>query len=111
MYPIDFNTATMADVIERSITCHPSLLADSMRAVAKIHRDYVGQTHDRDAKASAGRMAQNAEFAARMIEANAPDELVKVFSAKIQTFEQACRLQLVPRATVADIAAREEGSV
>jgi hypothetical protein len=111
MYPIDFNTATMGDVIRRSMVCHPSVLMDAMRVVARNHERYAIITHNKGAKVSAARMGKDARYAIRMVDQQDVDALVANFSAKIQTFEQACRLQLVPHGTRAIIATREDGSV
>lgn len=109
--PIDFNTATMADVIKRSMVCHPSMLVEAMMGCVSLHARYSRETSDRMAAQSAYKMADACRHALVCIERDDADALLSNFSAKIQTFEQACRLQLVPHGTRAIIATREDGSV
>ena len=43
MYPLDITTCTALDVIQRSMTCHPSMLLESLEARAKSDRAYLAQ--------------------------------------------------------------------
>lgn len=107
MTELDFQTATMKDIIARSIAMHPSLLVDSMVEISNIHRQY-GQLSTGPTATSARNMAIACEEAIDFIEDGDLDALCANFSAYIQTFEQACRLQCITPATKREIAERDK---
>jgi hypothetical protein len=113
MYPIDFSTASVRDVIRRSMICHPTVLAEALESSATTDQNYErGLTFRRDAetKAAVIRRYTAALDAAVCVRVGKLDELCEDFSAMIQAFACACRLQLVPHATQQDIAAREDAA-
>ena len=55
MYQINFETCTMNDVIVRSIVCHPTMLAERLRANASVHFNARDVMHDKTAAAAAQR--------------------------------------------------------
>jgi hypothetical protein len=68
MYKIDLNTCTPRDVIERSITCHPSTLADRLNDAAAIHywaAEELG--YDKSATQAARLAGDNAKNAANCV--------------------------------------------
>ena len=114
MYQINFETCTMNDVIVRSIVCHPSMLADSLRANARIHYDAALVMHDKTAAIAANRCGIQCRNAAMLVETfyNVDDKLNKIaefsFGERMAAFLAAAKLQLIPFATQHDICARDD---
>lgn len=106
MYAIALESCTPRDVIQRSVTCHPSLFAEKLRAIAGQHENYTRVTHDEIAKRSARRMSEAAIFAAGAVESEDVDAIVGNFSAMIIALHAACELQALPRYLYAAIAER-----
>ena len=111
MHEIDFSTCSMADVITRSVTCHPTLFRDALLASAKVHNDYSNVTHDRVAARSALGMSSDLRRVADDINIDSfyVDNLT--FSERILAFAEAAKLQLIPRATKQDIVSRAQCGV
>lgn len=99
MYEIDFNTCTARDVIQRSMTCHPSLMRDKLHEAAKTHSDYIQTTRCLDNRAIEGatRLRDACHKAMAALALEDIDAIMGDFSATIVAFEVACQLQLVPR--------------
>lgn len=108
MYEIDFNTCTARDVIARSMTCHPSLMRDELLNLSKQHEAWLHATTTASAGAKrGGRTLRDAcAKSAAWVEYGDLDAIMADFSARIASFEVASRLQLIPRATRADIRER-----
>jgi hypothetical protein len=105
--PMDTYDITMSDVIARSIAMHPTLLADAMRAIAKIHSDAaLAMTHDAYAANIARGMAASARASAEALKAGELDIDGLTLRACVQLFSAAARLLLIPIATQKSIAAR-----
>lgn len=100
MYPINLTTCTARDVIQRSVTCHPSLFSEALRDLASVHGTYAGQTSDALAAQSARNLQRACQQAAHHIEhdadANAPELICDDFNMRIVAFTEACRLQCIP---------------
>jgi hypothetical protein len=105
MYPIDFTTCTAEAVIRRSVICHPSLLADQLRHVAVIHTRSASEMHDRQARETAARMADDARTIADRLTNGGTGELT--FGQRIAVFSQAARLQCIPPSLASEIISRE----
>jgi hypothetical protein len=106
---IDFNTCTMADVIARSYSMHPSLFADALEQVARTHRTASFHTRfDNKAADIATRMAMNCEIMADDIGGGRFKPEALEFGPTIHAFGVACNLQSIPRATANEIAARAD---
>lgn len=103
MYDLPENP-TMADVIKRSVTCHPSLFSESLFQIARIHGNYARQTHNKMAGESAFRMCEAASFAASRVLDNDVKAICENFSAKIIAFGAASKLQCLPRHMPTEIA-------
>jgi hypothetical protein len=106
MYQIDFNTCTAIDVIQRSITCHPSLLADGLRDARKTHANYAAFTTSRQAADIAKRMAADCDVCIEAVEDERLDIIASDTAYKVIAFGVAARLNLVPRFMFADIMGR-----
>jgi hypothetical protein len=98
---------TMSDVIARSIAMHPSLLAEHMRAIAKIHSDAAGEmAHDAYAANIARTMSADAIASAAAIESDELDPDTLTLRARIQLFSAAAKQLLIPMSVQKQIAAR-----
>lgn len=108
MADIDFNTCSMRDVIARSVLLHPSVLADSMRQVQKIHHAAACTFTGKDTPA--GRIAaQMRNLASGVANDIALDRLnIEALHpmALLMTFAAAAKLQCLTSAIVTSIAAR-----
>jgi hypothetical protein len=106
MYPIDLNTATAVDVIQRSIMCHPTLLCETLRANAATHEQAGSTMYDRIARETAYRMGGDCHTVANTIEnlGTIPPDLT--FGERTQAFSAAAKLQLIPFPTALVIVAR-----
>lgn len=98
---------TMADVIRRSIVCHPGLFAEVLQKVAKTHGDYALTTHNKLAAQSASSMEAATLFAIECIERADGADLCRNFSARIIAFGAASKLQCLPQHMQTEIAERE----
>ena len=114
MYQISFETCTMNDVIVRSIVCHPTTLAESLRANASIHYQVAETMHDKTAAIAANRCGIQCRNAAMLVDTfyDVDDKLNKIaefsFGERIATFLAAAKLQLIPFATQHDICKRDD---
>lgn len=103
MYPIDLSKCTARDVIQRSVTCHPSLFSEALRDLASVHGTYAGKTSDVMAAKSARNLQRACQQAAHLIEhdadADAPERICEDFNMRIVAFTEACRLQCIPYAS------------
>lgn len=107
MYPIDFDTCSIADVIARSATCHPSLFADKLTAIAAIHHQAsFSLRYSTGGRPIARGMGDSASDMARDLLAQEFDATALDFGAMIIAFGAACSLQCIPHATAKDIAGR-----
>jgi hypothetical protein len=101
------DTYDITDVIARSIAMHPSLLAEYMRAIAKIHGDAAREmTHDAYAANIARTMSADAIASADAIESGTRDIDALSLRARIQAFSAAAKLLLIPMSVQKQIAAR-----
>ena len=92
MYAINFNTCSADDVIERSVICHPSLLADQLREQAKGHVDAATMSRDAYAAIVVQGMADDCcTVADRLTNDGKVDDLT--FGQKIIVYSLAARLQ------------------
>jgi hypothetical protein len=112
MYAIDFNTCTIDDVIARSITCHPTMLADTLRANARAHFNARDTMHDREAQQAAQRSGQQCRVVACIIEHAAVIEVEPIermsFGERLAAFSAAARLQCLPHSVSSAICARDD---
>lgn len=105
---------TLDDVIRRSVSMHPSLLADAMRNVAQIHRNaaatYIDGPHLNAAKKIALDRAHECEETAQWISSDpdAIDPSIWALSRRIMTFAQAAKLQCLPFSIQAEIAKADD---
>jgi hypothetical protein len=115
MYQIDLDTATAADVIRRSIVCHPAVLADKLNANARIHYQAAGQlVYDRAAASSARMAGDHAKGAALRVDMRLDNyttdqivaRIVGEFGEMIAAFGAAAQLQCMPFAASLDIVER-----
>ena len=110
MYDIDFTTCTMNDVIDRSITCHPSLYVEKLRSIRDIHLNHALVTLNRNAARIARNMAADAEHVAMMVQDGFEGAAWCVpsdnLSAKLVAFQAAAALQCLSRSQMLDIAER-----
>lgn len=106
---IDYNRCGMDDVIRRSLLLHPSLLADRMRDVARIHHAAACTFSGRDTEGGriARQMQDTANDVANEITLDIADPATWTFGARVMTFSAAARLQCLTPALTAGIAARE----
>lgn len=58
MYDIGFKTATAGEILIRSWMCHPTLLADSLEVVAKMHVQAAAEMHDTCVAAAVRKMSR-----------------------------------------------------
>ena len=105
---IDFNTATMGEVIRRSCLMHPTLFAEAMQHARDVHLGFARVTRDSVAYRTASDMTRDLDNmiqkALRASGAIDPAEMTD--GQRIQVFAIAARLQSVSPALQADIAAR-----
>jgi hypothetical protein len=96
MYEIDFTTCAALDVIQRSITCHPTMLVETLRANAATHEQAGSTMYDRIARETAYRMGGDCRTVANTIEnlGTIPPDLT--FGERTQAFSAAAKLQLIP---------------
>ena len=110
MYDIDFTTCKMKDVIDRSITCHPSLYVEKLRAIRNIHLNHALVTLNRDAARIARNMADEAKYIAISIEDGSAcaDWCIPTnnLNATLIAFQAAAALQGLTRVQMLDIAER-----
>jgi hypothetical protein len=86
---------------------HPALLADAVRAIAKIHSDAaLAMAHDAYAANIARGMAASARASAEALKAGELDIDGLTLRARIQLFSAAATLLLIPMAGQKAIAAR-----
>jgi hypothetical protein len=107
MYQIDFMTCTADDVIARSATCHPSLLADTLREQGRTHICAYAAiaAYDKHAGNVAANMASDCNtIAERLADDGTTGDLT--FGQRIIAFGAAARLQCVPHAAQRSIASR-----
>lgn len=107
MYPIDFTTCTMLDVIQRSYVCHPTVLSDRLADAGATHR----QARDTMVTGSARAIADRMSTVAYRLAASVRDQELDVSNldsdARIIAFTCAARLQCLSHAIMTDIAKRE----
>jgi hypothetical protein len=103
MYAIDFETCTPADLIKRSIVCHPSLFADRMDAIALVHTQASASLSYHRDRATAQRLSAACAYVAHMLRTD--DENADELTAKIMllgmdywisSLNVAAKLQCVP---------------
>lgn len=58
MYSLDLSTCSPADIIRRSIVCHPSLYAEALEAATRAHRQAAATMRHHAACAAAERLAK-----------------------------------------------------
>ena len=109
MYPINFMTCSADDVIARSVTCHPSLLAEGMRQRAKAHIDAHLAMLPRDAYAAkvAQGMADDCYLISHRLEdGKGLGQLT--FGQKIMLYSLAAKLQCLTHSQAQDILSRTD---
>ena len=106
MPEINYVTATMSDIIARSMLCHHSLFRDALIAAGQMHATYSHNTHSKLAAHIALGMANDCRRMADEIDLDDFDAASLALSEKIQAFEVACKLQLVTHADKTTIAGR-----
>ena len=95
MYPLNLTACTAIDVIQRSMSCHPSLLAEALESEAASDRAYAEGKSGLVKRAVLHR-AEACDRAAAVIGNDDASALLKDMAAGIVAFSLACRLQLVP---------------
>ncbi len=106
---IDFNFCNAFDVIDRSIAMHPSLLRDSILAVSTAHHSYAQRCYHKDTRDNCFRYIKENALTVRAIgNGKSAREACTTFHRVIETFNIACRLQLIPERCRAGIIARTE---
>ena len=84
------------DTISRSLSMHPSLLADSLKAVARIHNQAGSVAWDREASRIAHRMAVDCIECAAWVQLGDLDAIMAGSMCQWQTaYMQACKLLLI----------------
>ena len=105
MYPINFMTCTAQEVIARSVTCHPTMFAEELSNVARIHAGAANTMHDRRACDVAAKLARECfGLADRLQVGDRLDTLT--FGETISAFSRAAHLQLIPPAVAQAIVDR-----
>lgn len=95
MYQIDLNTCSALDIIQRSVTCHPSLFREAIEARIAQDRAYAADKTGKVLVAvNASRHAAECGLAA--VDADDVDSLRHDMGAGIILLNIACRLQCVP---------------
>jgi len=98
----------MSDVIACSTQLHPTLNADALRAVVRVHGDYASVTHDREAgRIARGMAAQLTDLA--MLLKGEEVEVCCSFGLRVIAFDVAARLQCLSPGVRQAIAQREAG--
>lgn len=110
---LDYQTATMADVVLRSLQMHPSWLADAMEHAAKVHSEAARvMVADKTASNIAVGMACDAQTVVHMIrqgdlcDATTARISELSFSRQIMLFGAAAKLLCLPHHVVRAIAER-----
>ena len=93
MYSVNFLTTTPAEVIARSMICHPSALTEALEAAHTSHAHY--RTYNRTAQEIAQQCAADCRDAAQMIHNDDIESIMSEMRLWIPVFHCACRLQLV----------------
>lgn len=106
MYAIDFLTATPFSVIERSMACHSSTLAERLIDAARTHGAYASTSHNAAARAIALGCYEACTTAASMVYSGDINAIMSDMNRWIPAFHIACDLQLVPRNLRSEIAVR-----
>lgn len=104
---INFLTCKPRDVIARSIALHPSLYAEELEGLARLHANFAAHCYDASAAQAAKGLSEDCELAARYAREQRTDRICEALGTLIPAFEAACKLQCVPRNLRADIMARE----
>ncbi len=105
MYPIDFVSCTANDVIARSVTCHPTLFAERLLDIARVHDQAAATMLDCEATKISRRMAADCrQMADRLEHGELLDGLS--FSQRIIAFSAAAKLQCVSDSLARSIIAR-----
>src|SRR5207248_7177864 len=97
MAPINLSICTAADVIARSVLCHPTLFRDVLCDVARTHAEAARTMHDCAAKGTALNMCKAADQVAAML-ANEQPLTGLDFNQRMIAFSAAARLQCIPHA-------------
>ena len=100
-------TCKMIDVIAQSIAMHPSALVESLERVRDIHAAFRNTTADKKAADCARSMCEAVGRALEYVRDGRADPFADDFSAKVQTFQQAANLQLIPLHILKAIVDRE----
>lgn len=110
---MDYHTATMADVILRSLAMHPSMLADAMEQAARAHTAaQYAMAADTVASNAAGGLAADAHTVTLLIrgghlcDADAARIGRLSFGRQIMLFTAAAHLQCLPHHVMRSIAER-----
>ena len=110
MYDLPSNPSAR-DVILRSLTCHPTLFADAMADVAKVHADAASIMDHHIAKVTAQRLASAArtmDIQARTYATNAALGVIcrSGMDYWVTALNVASRLQCLPRPLISEAAER-----
>jgi len=106
MYEIDLNTCTARDVIQRSITCHPSLFIEGIQSLADTHRRYAQIASSVDVAKIADGCRDACEIAARYVAECDADAICGELRYLVQAFTVAAKLQCIPASLRGDIIER-----
>lgn len=110
MYDLDWNTCSMADVIERSAVCHAPLFRQQMLSVAQVHARAADHARGADQAWSAALPNDMAGRLRRMAVSLAMGDFEArdlPLAARVQAFSVACKLQCIPGRIARAIASRE----
>lgn len=115
MYPLDYDTCDMGDVVARSLIAHPTLFRDAMHNVAQGHRRFAHDCRDNLARRIALRMAAKLDYYVALIDSGQEcDDIMRDvradFGGRVQLMSVAARLQVIPFSTQQLIAARESAA-
>lgn len=106
---IDFDKTNAFDVIDRSISMHPSLLVECIKSANNAHADYARRTYHADLRANCFRYIRENSDTIRAIEAGkSAAEACTTFHRVIETVNIACRLQIIPHHLRSAIVARHD---
>ena len=98
MYQLDLTNCTAVDVIQRSITCHPSLLRDALlSALAEDNKFAVARPHSREVRDAIESHAKAIRRDISLVDAEDAQAFAEDLGAGIVAFEIAARFNLVPR--------------
>lgn len=109
MYPLNFDTCTLRDVIARSVACHPSVFCGALLDRAEVHARSAAAMHDSEARHISADIARAANVAAVGAEQGDTDAIVESFL--YGAFIVACRLQLIPLHVRVGIVERCEATI